>query len=75
MRKLVEKSGKAVKVVSTITKAEFLAKCAKDKWAHKSDYKREPLPTGSAVVGKYITIGGVPHKSVNGVLVPLTKKA
>ena len=46
-----------------------------DKRKHTSHYKREPLPTGSAVVAKYTMVAGVPHKMVDGVLMPLTKKA
>lgn len=75
MRKLVEKSGKAVKSVTKISKSDFAKMCAKDKWAHKSDYKREPMPTGSVLVAKYVMVDGVPHKPVNGVLIPLSKKA
>ena len=69
------KSSKAVRVAETITKAEFIAKCAKDTNAYRSEYKRPPLPTGSALAPKFVMVGGVPHKMVNNVLVPLTKKA
>lgn len=68
------KTNPAIKINETITKAQFLALCSKDTNAFRSDYKRPPLPTGSVVVAKYTNIGGVPHKMVNGVLVPLTKK-
>ena len=69
------KTNPAVKINNPINKAQFLALCSKDTNAYRSDYKRPPLPTGSVVVAKYTNIGGVPHKMVNGVLVPLTKKA
>jgi hypothetical protein len=75
MRKLVEKSGKAVRSTVKMSKEQFAAKCAKDTNAYKSDYKRVPLPTGSTVVAKYVNIDGVPHKNVDGVFVPLIKKA
>ncbi len=75
MKKLGNKSGRAVRVNETITKAQFLAKCAQDTNAYKSEYKRVPLATGSAVAAKFIMVDGVPHKRVNGQLVALTKKA
>ena len=68
------KSSKAVKM-GKIDAATFLALCAKDKTAYKSNYKRVPMVAGSAIVAKYTMVAGVPHKMVNGVLVPLTKKA
>jgi hypothetical protein len=62
------KTGKAAKTqVNTIAN--------QDKWKHTSHYKRVPIATGSAVVAKYSMVDGVPHKMVDGVLVPLTKKA
>jgi hypothetical protein len=69
------KKFKAIKVSEVITKAQFNALAEKDKWKHTSHYKRVPIETGSVVYAKYTMIDGVPHKAVNGVLVPLTKKA
>jgi len=59
---------------NAIDQATFLALCAKDKTAYKSNYKRVPMAAGSAIVAKYTKIDGIPHKMVNGVLVPLTKR-
>jgi hypothetical protein len=69
------KEFKAIKTGEKVTKAQFKALASKDRWAFKSHYKREPLPTGAIAYAKYIMIDGVPHKAVNGVMVPLTKKA
>ena len=59
---------------NAIDQATVLELCAKDKTAYKSSYKRVPMAAGSAIVAKYPKIDGIPHKMVNGVLVPLTKK-
>jgi len=58
-----------------VKRSVFMKLASQDKRKHTSHYKREPIPTGSAVVAKYQMVDGVPHKAVNGVLVPLTKKA
>lgn len=74
------KSKKAIQMsvvsinLSAINQESFLELCAKDKTAYKSNYKRVPMAVGSAIVAKYTKIDGIPHKMVNGVLVPLTKK-
>ena len=68
------KSSKPVKMAK-VDAATFLGLCAQDKTAYKSNYKRVPLPAGSAMVAKYTMVAGVPHKMVNGVLMPLAKKA
>ena len=75
MKALGNRSSRPVRVNEKVTKAQFLAKCAADTNAYRSEYKRPPLPTGSVVVAKFVMVDGVPHKMVNGVLVPLTKKA
>ena len=70
------KKMKSTPVVGKTVKRSVVMKLAsQDKRKHTSHYKREPIPTGSVVVAKYQMVDGVPHKSVNGVLVPLTKKA
>jgi hypothetical protein len=74
MKSLGSKSGRARKINETITNPEFLAKCAKDTNAYRSEYKRPPVPTGSVLVAKFVMVDGVPHKMVNGSLVALTKK-
>ena len=43
-----------------------------DKRKHTSHYKKEPL---AVYAPKYYMISGIPHKMVNGVYVPFTKKA
>jgi len=58
-----------------VKRSVFMKLASQDKRKHTSHYKREPIPTGSVVVAKYQMVDGVPHKAVNGVLVPLTKKA
>jgi hypothetical protein len=68
------KSSKPVKMAK-VDAATFLGLCAQDKTAYKSNYKRVPMAAGSAMVAKYPKVNGIPHKMVNGVLVPLTKKA
>jgi hypothetical protein len=60
---------------NAVDQATFLALCAQDKTAYKSNYKRVPMASGSAMVAKYPKVNGIPHKMVNGVLIPLTKKA
>ena len=58
-----------------VKRSVFMKLAAQDKRKHTSHYKREPMATGSVVVAKYTMVAGVPHKMVNNVLVPLTKKA
>jgi len=58
-----------------VKRSVVMALAAKDKRAYTSHFKREPKSATEAVVAKYTMIGGVPHKAVNGALVPLTKKA
>lgn len=58
-----------------VKRSVFMKLAAQDKRKHTSHYKREPMAAGSVVVAKYHMVGGVPHKMVDGVLVPLTKKA
>ena len=55
-----------------VSKEVFMALAAQDRRSYTSHYKREPL---NIKAPKYINVGGVPHKLVNDVLVPLTKKA
>jgi hypothetical protein len=70
------KKMKSTPVVGKTVKRSVVMKLAsQDKRKHTSHYKREPKSATEAVVAKYTMIGGVPHKAVNGVLVPLTKKA
>ena len=59
----------------TVKRSVVMELASQDKRKHTSHYKREPLPVGSRMVAKYHMVDGVPHKAVNGVLVPLTKKA
>jgi len=74
MKKTAIKMSTVIVNNNAIDQATFLALCAKDKTAYKSSYKRVPMAVGSAIVAKYTKIDGIPHKMVNGVLVPLTKK-
>lgn len=67
------KKFKAIRVSQAITKEEFLALAAKDKRKHTSMYKQ--VPEERVAIAKFHMVGGVPHKMVDGVLVPLTKKA
>jgi len=59
-------------VVSKVkmTKEEFLKLHSSDKRAYTYGFKREP----ATHFAKYQNIGGIPHKMVDGVLVPLTRK-
>lgn len=74
MKKTAIKMSTVIVNNNAIDQATFLELCAKDKTAYKSNYKRVPMAVGSAIVAKYTKIDGIPHKMVNGVLVPLTKK-
>ena len=74
MKKTAIKMSTVIVNNNAIDQATFLALCAKDKTAYKSSYNRVPMAVGSAIVAKYTKIDGIPHKMVNGVLVPLTKK-
>lgn len=68
----LKETGKAVKG-SVASKAEVAAIVAQDRKWYLNMYKREPMPAGTVLVPKHIMVNGIPHKSVNGQLVALTK--
>lgn len=64
------KNGKAIRSNSRIKSSEVMAIAAQDKRAYSSHYKRVPATS----VAKIINVGGVPHKFVDGQMIPMVKK-